>query len=130
MKILAGATVLLVTDVVASATYYRDALGFTFERFWGDPPDFCMVWRDRQCVMLSGAPPVAAPRPVSQVKPAVWDVYFWVDRLDPLFEELTQRGATIRQEPLVKPYGVRELVVVDPDGHQLCFGEEVSEGGP
>lgn len=124
MKVVAGATVLLVADVRASAEYYRDALGFSFERFWGDPPDFCMVWRDRQCVMLSGAPSPADVRPVSSVKPAVWDVYLWVKGLDEVFADLVRRGARIAHEPLLKPYGVREAVALDLDGHQLCFGED------
>ena len=45
-RILSGAPVLLVRDVVAAATYFRDQLGFSFDRFWGEPPDFCMVARD------------------------------------------------------------------------------------
>jgi hypothetical protein len=34
-----------VEDVVSTADYYRDKLGFAYDRFWGDPPGFCMVWR-------------------------------------------------------------------------------------
>lgn len=26
-----------------TANYYRDTLGFHYERFWQDPPAFCMV---------------------------------------------------------------------------------------
>jgi len=29
---------LVVDDVVATANYYRDKLGFGYERFWGEPP--------------------------------------------------------------------------------------------
>jgi hypothetical protein len=41
-KIIGSAPILLVADVVASAAYYRDQLGFTCDRFWGEPPCFCM----------------------------------------------------------------------------------------
>ncbi len=27
-------------DVVATANYYRDKLGFVYERFWNEPPSF------------------------------------------------------------------------------------------
>ena len=37
----------LVDDVFESAEFYRDVLGFRFEQFWGDPPRFVMVRRDR-----------------------------------------------------------------------------------
>ena len=39
-KIIGSAPILLVKDVVASANHYREALGFTYERFWGHPPAF------------------------------------------------------------------------------------------
>ena len=45
-RIVGSAPILLVADVVAAANYYRDKLGFTYERFWGNPPNFCMVHRD------------------------------------------------------------------------------------
>ena len=34
---------LIVDDVVATANYYRDTLGFDYDRFWNEPPSFCMV---------------------------------------------------------------------------------------
>ena len=37
----------IVDDVVVTANFYRDKLGFHYERFWGDPPRFCMVQRSR-----------------------------------------------------------------------------------
>ena len=36
----------IVDDVVGTANYYRDKLGFHYERFWNDPPSFCMVKRN------------------------------------------------------------------------------------
>ena len=43
----------IVDDVVTTANYYRDSLGFDYERFWGDPPRFCMVRRNGIIIMLS-----------------------------------------------------------------------------
>ena len=59
-KILSGAPVLLVRDVKAAADYFRDKLGFSYDRIWGEPPDFCMVHRDGNTVMLSEAPALAS----------------------------------------------------------------------
>src|SRR6516164_7686929 len=42
----------IVDDVVATANYYRDKLGFQYERFWGEPPCFCMVHRNGVVIML------------------------------------------------------------------------------
>ena len=46
----------LVADVIASAEHYRDALGFSFDRFWGDPPQFVFVERDEARIGLMQAP--------------------------------------------------------------------------
>ena len=52
-QLLAIAPYFLVRNVVNAAEYYRDALGFGYERFWGDPPCFCMPRRDGLIIMLS-----------------------------------------------------------------------------
>src|SRR5205085_6622128 len=45
----------IVDDVVRSAEYYRDVLGFSFDRCWGEPPCFVMVRRGDVEIMLSSA---------------------------------------------------------------------------
>ena len=44
----------VVDDVVKSAEYYRDVLGFSFNRYWGEPPCFVMLERDGVQFFLSG----------------------------------------------------------------------------
>ena len=56
---------LIVDDVVATANYYRDKLGFRYERFWGEPPCFCMVCRGGVIIMLSQLPKTGLMRPLS-----------------------------------------------------------------
>jgi catechol 2,3-dioxygenase-like lactoylglutathione lyase family enzyme len=124
-KILTGAPVLLVRDVVAAADYFRDKLGFAYDRLWGDPPDFCMVERDGNTVMLSQAPAHAELVPNWRVVDQMWDVYFWVDDVDAIYAELQQRGATIDYELGLKPYGVKEFGVQDVDDHDIAFGQLV-----
>lgn len=123
-RVLSSATVFLVADVVRAAEYYRDALGFHFHRFWGDPPAFCMVWRNESCVMLSLIEDAGQIRPVSTVNKAVWDAYFWVDDVDRLFNEFEANGARTQSAPSQQPYGVREFVAYDLDGYQLAFGQD------
>ena len=122
-KILAGAPVLLVRDVVAAADYFRDKLGFSYDRLWGDPPDFCMVRRDGHTVMLSQAPADAVLVPHWKVVSQMWDVYFWVDDVDAMYEEMQRRGAIIDYGLGVKPYGVKEFGVQDLDDHDIAFGQ-------
>jgi catechol 2,3-dioxygenase-like lactoylglutathione lyase family enzyme len=122
-KITASAPVLLVRDVVAAADYFRDRLGFSYDRLWGNPPDFCMVERDGHAVMLSQAPADARLVPHWKVVHQMWDVYFWVDDVEAMYDEIRRRGATIDYELGMKPYGVKEFGVQDLDDHDIAFGQ-------
>ncbi len=122
-KIVGSAPVLLVRDVVAAAGYFRDRLGFAYDRFWGEPPNFCMVRRDDHVVMLSEAPEAATLVPHWRVVDKMWDVYFWVDDVDAIYEELTRRAAIIDYHLGAKPYGVKEFGVQDLDDHDIGFGQ-------
>jgi predicted enzyme related to lactoylglutathione lyase len=116
----------LVDDVVATAHYYRDKLGFTFERFWGEPPCFCMVTRGGVVIMLSQSTTtgVMRPNPVADPKREAWDAYLWVDDADALYTEFKSRGVTIARDICDQPYGCRDFEVEDCNGYRLCFGHD------
>src|SRR2546422_1751916 len=59
----------IVDDVVSTADYYRDKLGFHYERFWNDPPSFCMVKRNGVVIMLAQLETAGAMRPNHVVDP-------------------------------------------------------------
>jgi len=122
-KLLRNAPVLLVRDVFASAAYWKEKLGFDYDRIWGNPPAFCILQRDGASVMLQQAPPDHAVVPHWQVVPQMWNVYIWVDRVDELYAEAKSRGARIDYELHDKPYGCREFGVQDLDGHDIAFGQ-------
>jgi catechol 2,3-dioxygenase-like lactoylglutathione lyase family enzyme len=124
-QLQAVAPVLLVRDVVAAADYFRDRLGFAYDRFWGAPLDFCMVERDGLTVMLSQAPATAEIRPHWRVVEQMWDAYFWVEDAEALYAEHQRRGARIEYGLSLKPYGVREFGVQDLDEHDIAFGQLV-----
>ena len=126
-RLTSSAPVLLVRDVVAAANYYRDALGFTYDRFWGEPSNFVILRRDGLCVMLSLAPHGSAIVPHWKVNHNMWNVYFWVDDVDTLFAELKARGAKIDYGLSDKPYKVREFGVQDLDGYDTAFGQLTSQ---
>ena len=116
----------VVADVVAAADWYRDVLGFRYDRLWGDPPRFCMVYRAGVVVMLSqldDAPPRAVrPNRAADPEGGAWDAYVWVDDADALHAEVAARGATIARPPCDQPYGCRDFEVDDRDGYRICFG--------
>ncbi len=54
------------------------------------------------------------------------DGYIWVEDLDALSAELQSRAATVVEGPILRGYGVREIVVEDCNGFRLAFGEPVA----
>lgn len=119
-----------VPDLVRTAEYYRDVLGFQIAGYWdgervslvpNTPPVFAIVWRDQVQVFFS-----RADQPDVRTYPAdgAPDAYFRVIGIDGLAEELRTNGADIIDGPEDRVYGQRELVIKDCNGLILCFGEE------
>ena len=117
----------IVDDVVATANYYRDRLGFDFDRFWGEPPCFCMVHRGGVVIMLSQLSTTGAMRPNAKVDPygGAWDAYVWVNDVDGLLEEFQSQGVDIVRDVCDQDYGCRDFDIRDCNGYRLCFGQIV-----
>ena len=111
-----------VADVVTTARYYVDVLGFENRGFFGSPPVFVILSRDG-VEMYFSQDPAASGR--TRVRGAIaYDAYFHVTGLGALAEQLTGRGATVIEGPVERVYGMRELVVEDCNGLRLAFGED------
>jgi len=130
----------LVDDVVATANFYRDQLGFQYERFWGEPvPCFCMVWRRGVIIMLSQQFDETTCQPVKglmrpngraasdsgKAGSDAWDAYLWVDDADALYAEFKTKGVKIARDICDQPYGTRDFDVEDCNGYRLCFGSDI-----
>jgi predicted enzyme related to lactoylglutathione lyase len=118
----------IVDDVVTTANYYRDKLGFQHERFWGQPPCFCMVYRDGIVIMLSQLPTTGVMRPNRLAGGKVgdaWDAYIWVDNADALYDEFKSKGVKITRGICDQEYGCRDFDVEDCNGYRLCFGQDL-----
>lgn len=112
----------VVKGVVRAAEYYRDRMGFQILDYFLDPPVFAMVKRDGVEIHLGKADegiisPNCARRRIA------FDAYIWVDDLDVFIEEFRKRGATIVEGPIVRIYGMREILVEDTAAFRLAFGE-------
>lgn len=117
----------IVDDVVATANFYLEKLGFHYERFWGDPPAFCMVKRGGIIIMLSQLPKKGGIRPNRLADPdgEAWDAYVWVDDADSLYKEFTDKGVKISRGICDQPYGNRDFDIEDCNGYRLCFGQDI-----
>lgn len=122
-----------VPDLVRTAEYYRDVLGFQIAGYWdgekttsapATPPHFAVVWRDDVEIFFN-----RAPGPVKRERaPGAYDVYVRVSGVNALAEEFVRRGADIIDGPGDRDYDQREVVVRDCNGLILAFGEPSSWG--
>lgn len=107
-----GAPVLHVPDVVGTATFYRDVLGFTWD--FGDET-YAVVWRDNSAVHF--VKDDATPRGIH--------LFQWVKDVDAYFREIVDRGAKVTREPTNQPYGIREFGLSDVNGVGIVFGQDL-----
>jgi catechol 2,3-dioxygenase-like lactoylglutathione lyase family enzyme len=115
----------VVRDVLATARWYRDVLGFQFST-WGEPAEFAIAFRDGVEIMLSQPAEPFVPRPNRTVNPTGNDLYLRVDDVEALYGELRGKDARIIQEPVTRFYKMREIEVVDPDGYIICCAQDVT----
>ena len=125
--ICGSAPILLVADVETSANYYRDQLGFSYERFWGDPPGFCILDRDNFSVMLALAKETKSIVPHYKAIEGMWNIYFWVTDAESLYKDFKARGASIAYELHDTSYGCREFGVKDIDGYIIALGQNLDK---
>jgi catechol 2,3-dioxygenase-like lactoylglutathione lyase family enzyme len=122
-----------VPDLVRTAEYYRDVLGFQIAGYWDGervslapdrPPVFAIVSRDQVQVFFNRADLSDARTGRAE---GGYDAYLRVVGIDALAEELRTRGADILDGPEDRVYGQRELVIKDCNGLILAFGEDTSQ---
>jgi predicted enzyme related to lactoylglutathione lyase len=110
-----------VTDLVRTAEYYCNVLGFTLGGYFGDPPAFTQISRDMVTIQLGLAQDAAsATRPVTGV---AYNAYIFVDDVEALAAEYAQGGVTVVAGPVTRVYGCRELVIKDCNDLVLCFAQ-------
>lgn len=106
-----------VTDMDHAIRFYRDLLGFEVGFTNGSPVSFAVLKQGDAELHLSAEP----------AKAGSFHAHLMVDDLDGVHERLQQGGATIRQPPKVQPWGLRDIVIADPDGNTFEIAEPVGE---
>lgn len=117
-------TVLLVADLDASRTYYRDVLGFNVTDWWAERDGL-----NGLAVKLEQAASPADVRPNRPPKGSdrAIDIYAYVTdwrALDALYDEFRAKGVTIAWEPWIAPDGGpwKEFAIRDLNGYCIAFG--------
>src|SRR4249919_2085437 len=103
-----GAPVLHVPDVVGTAAFYRDVLGFKWD--FGDET-YAVVWRDNSAVHFVK----------DDASPTGVHLFQWVKDVEAYYREIVDRGAEVAQELTNQPYGIREFGLRDINGVAIIF---------
>ena len=113
-----GHPILNVKNVATSLDYYCTRLGFEKDFCWPwgqTPPTFAQVSRGHFSVMLAQG---------AQGGPGMW-MYLDLASLEDLaalHQEYLAKAVKVIEPPTDKPWGVREMLIEDPDGHILRIG--------
>jgi predicted enzyme related to lactoylglutathione lyase len=113
-QFIQGAPVLHVQDVTASATFYRDVLGFTHD--FGDE-SYAVVWRDNSAIHFVK----------DDTNPQGVHLFQWVKDIDAYHQEILGRGAKLATTLVNQPYGIREFGLTDINGVSIVFGQDIED---
>jgi glyoxylase I family protein len=119
-----------VFDMPASIHFYRDPLGFEVIKTskplseHADDVTWAMLQLNDTIVMLNTAyePEYrpAVPDPARIAAHADSALYFGCRDVDHAYQQLRELGLNVK-EPVVAPYGMKQVNLSDPDGYHLCF---------
>ena len=124
-KLRAIAPQFVVPDVIKTAEYYRDVLGFKILGYFPDPPVYAIVGRDNVEIHLGKGDTNIAQGNVTRRSGGL-DAYIFVKGVDDLFEEFRQRQVDIVEGPIDQIYGQREIMIRDCNGFTIGFGDDSS----
>lgn len=116
MHVLQSRVLLRPADFDASIDFYERSLGLVRYREWGSAPHRGVVF------FLGGGylelTEAASSGPVRGAR-----LWLQVADVEVVHQELGRAGVTIQAPPESKPWGLIEMVVVDPDGLELVVVE-------
>ena len=113
----------VVPDVVKTAEYYRDKLGFEILGFFADPPVYAMVRRDSAEIHFGKADSEKTQMNEMVRQGLGTDAYIFVTDVNALYQEFVEKGVEITEGPVKRIYDCVEITVKDCNGFQLVFGE-------
>ena len=121
-KIIGTAPQLLVKDVMKTVDFYQKKLEFEVIGLVGKPVIYGMVQRDGFQIHFAQSKGgiTKSNRELSSIS---HDYILWVPEIDSFYEELKNQKINIIEEIKLRPYGSREFVFEDIDGHIVLVGD-------
>ena len=112
----------VVPDVVRTAEYYRDNLGFQIFGYFLDPPIYAIVRRgDVEIHFGKGDSDVTASNVT--IREGSMEAYVFVTGIQDLYQQFLAAGIDVPYPPTERVYDRTEIEITDLDGHKIVFGE-------
>ena len=118
MEVLSSRILLHPVDFAPSLHFYRDILALPVYREWGvegEPAHGIVFFLGGGYLELSGR---STTPPDDKL-----ELWLQVRDVDATHEELVAKGVVIEEAPVDKPWGLREMRALDPDGVHLVIIE-------
>ena len=112
-----------VKDFQAAFGYYTGKLGFHPLFVYGEPPFYAHVARDEAILAIRHVDKPVIDREAGD---DLLSAFIEVSDANALHQELQAAGARITQPPRDEPWGMRSVIVADPDGNLICFASELA----
>jgi catechol 2,3-dioxygenase-like lactoylglutathione lyase family enzyme len=112
--------VINVTNVQASAAFFRDKLGFRIDFLHGHPPFYGSVSRGGACLHLRFVHEPVFKEKVRE-KEQLLSAFLDVENIKSLFAEFKAAGVGFAQPLRKEPWGASAFIVLDPDDNWICF---------
>jgi catechol 2,3-dioxygenase-like lactoylglutathione lyase family enzyme len=106
-----------VCDIARSLEFYCSILGFSVVFTNGSPLSFAVLRRDEASIHLCVRPESAGS----------CHAHIMLSDLDSFYNKLISTGVIVRQPPKVQSWGLRDIVIADPDGNTFEFAEPTGE---
>jgi hypothetical protein len=119
-KIIGTRYVLAVKDLIKSASYYQNKLGF--KTLWSDQW-WHFLQREKIIVMLGEC---ANEKSAFETGDHSYFAYIDVENIDALYNEFKLKDLDLGAIE-DKPWGQREFSVRTIDGHRMMFGEQIKK---
>ena len=112
--------VICTSDVSSTIKYLVETLGFTKDWAWGEPPAYGAVKAGPAEIYITYDPDVANAIAEHGLAP---DVFLWVKDIESVYASHRANHAEIFEELSLRPWGVQQYVVREPNGYHLKIAE-------
>ncbi|MFM1879298.1 MAG: hypothetical protein RLZZ241_2164 [Bacteroidota bacterium] len=121
-EIIGSAPQLVVKNVAQTVAFYKECLGFEILGLVGNPAVYGMVQRNDFQIHFAHATHGTVHTNRS-LNPLCNDLILWIPDIDAFYAEIKAKGVLIVEEITKRPYGSKEFVFQDLDGHHVLVGD-------